>query len=114
MNQKGQAFMEFTLEYGWAILASIIVIAVLAIWFKPSSLLTANIDMNNAIQCSGEKLCENFANSNYSSFKDSLTGNNEMDIYCQKIINNYTTQQFTFHISDKNKLIAEKCQNATG
>jgi len=113
MDKKAQAMMEFTLQYGWAILGAVVLIAVLAIWFKPSLLLTGNIDMNNNIQCYGEKLCENFANSNYSSFKDSLTGNNEMDIYCQKIINNYTRQQFTFHISNKSKLLGEKCQNAT-
>ena len=41
MKNRGQAAMEFLMTYGWAILAAIIVIAVLAIYFKPSS-LTSN------------------------------------------------------------------------
>src|SRR3989344_4685658 len=38
MQKRGQAAMEFLMTYGWAILAAIIVIAVLAIYFRPSSL----------------------------------------------------------------------------
>lgn len=38
MERRGQAAMEFLMTYGWAILAAIIVIAVLAIYFRPSSL----------------------------------------------------------------------------
>ena len=36
MQKRGQAAMEFLMTYGWAILAAIIVIAVLAIYFRPS------------------------------------------------------------------------------
>ena len=39
-NKKGQAAMEFLMTYGWAILAAIVVIAVLAIYFRPSSLVS--------------------------------------------------------------------------
>lgn len=42
MKRKGQAAMEFLMTYGWAILAAIIVIAVLAIYFRPSSLQASN------------------------------------------------------------------------
>ncbi|MFH1803135.1 MAG: hypothetical protein ABH864_06850 [archaeon] len=38
MKTKGQAAMEFLMTYGWAILAAIIVIGVLAIYFRPSAL----------------------------------------------------------------------------
>jgi uncharacterized protein (UPF0333 family) len=38
MDKKGQAAMEFLMTYGWAILAAIIVIGVLAIYFRPSQL----------------------------------------------------------------------------
>ncbi len=38
MKKKGQAAMEFLMTYGWAILAAIIVIGVLAIYFRPSSI----------------------------------------------------------------------------
>ena len=38
MKKKGQAAMEFLMTYGWAILAAIIVIGVLAVYFRPSSL----------------------------------------------------------------------------
>jgi len=38
MNKKGQAAMEFLMTYGWAILAAIIVIGVLAVYFRPSTL----------------------------------------------------------------------------
>lgn len=41
MKTKGQAAMEFLMTYGWAILAAIIVIGVLAVYFRPSS-LTSN------------------------------------------------------------------------
>ena len=39
MNKKGQAAMEFLMTYGWAILAAVIVIAVLAYFgvFSPST-----------------------------------------------------------------------------
>jgi hypothetical protein len=37
---RGQAAMEFLLTYGWAILASIIVIGIVAIYFRPSSLVS--------------------------------------------------------------------------
>ena len=39
-NKKGQAAMEFLMTYGWAILAAIVVIAVLAIYFRPSTLVS--------------------------------------------------------------------------
>lgn len=39
MKKRGQAAMEFLMTYGWAILAAIIVIAVLAIYFRPSNLV---------------------------------------------------------------------------
>lgn len=39
-NKKGQAAMEFLMTYGWAILAAIVVIAVLAIYFRPSQLVS--------------------------------------------------------------------------
>jgi hypothetical protein len=38
MERRGQAAMEFMMTYGWAILAAIVVIGVLAIYFRPSSL----------------------------------------------------------------------------
>lgn len=37
-RKKGQAAMEFLMTYGWAILAAIIVIGVIAIYFRPGSL----------------------------------------------------------------------------
>ena len=42
MKRKGQAAMEFLMTYGWAILAAIVVIAVLAIYFRPSTLVSGN------------------------------------------------------------------------
>lgn len=41
-NRKGQAAMEFLMTYGWAILAAIVVIAVLAIYFRPSTLVSGS------------------------------------------------------------------------
>ena len=38
MRKRGQAAMEFLMTYGWAILAAIIVIGVLAVYFRPGSL----------------------------------------------------------------------------
>jgi uncharacterized protein (UPF0333 family) len=43
MKTKGQAAMEFLMTYGWAILAAIIVIGVLAIYFRPSALTSNNV-----------------------------------------------------------------------
>lgn len=45
-NRKGQAAMEFLMTYGWAILAAIIVIGVLAIYFRPGSLATTQPVVN--------------------------------------------------------------------
>ena len=41
MERKGQAAMEFLMTYGWAILAAIVVIAVLAIYFNPSQMVNS-------------------------------------------------------------------------
>jgi uncharacterized protein (UPF0333 family) len=46
MRKKGQAAMEFLMTYGWAILAAIIVIGVLAIYFRPSSLTQTQVTLN--------------------------------------------------------------------
>jgi len=43
MKTKGQAAMEFLMTYGWAILAAIIVIGVLAIYFRPSTLTSNSV-----------------------------------------------------------------------
>lgn len=40
MKKKGQAAMEFLMTYGWAILAAIIVIGVIAIYFRPGAVTT--------------------------------------------------------------------------
>ena len=42
MQKKAQAAMEFLMTYGWAILAAIVVIAVLAIYFRPSTLVSGS------------------------------------------------------------------------
>jgi len=44
--KKGQAAMEFLMTYGWAILAAIIVIAVIAIYFRPSGLVSNQVIVN--------------------------------------------------------------------
>lgn len=66
MERRGQAAMEFLMTYGWAILAAIVVIAVLAIYFRPSQLvsntavvsapfnvLSQQINNNDAANCAG-------------------------------------------------------------
>ncbi|MBU0894687.1 MAG: hypothetical protein KKF48_00285 [Nanoarchaeota archaeon] len=42
-EKRGQAAMEFLMTYGWAILAAIIVIAVIAIYFRPSTLVSNSV-----------------------------------------------------------------------
>lgn len=48
MNKKGQAAMEFLMTYGWAILAAIIAIGVLAYFgvFNPSNLASSTAALN--------------------------------------------------------------------
>ena len=38
MERRGQAALEFLMTYGWAILAAIVVIALLAIYIRPDSI----------------------------------------------------------------------------
>ena len=45
-EKRGQAAMEFLMTYGWAILAAIIVIAVIAIYFRPSTLVSNSVMVN--------------------------------------------------------------------
>ena len=45
-SKRSQAAMEFLMTYGWAILAAIIVIAVIAIYFRPSSLVQNTVVVN--------------------------------------------------------------------
>jgi len=40
MQKKGQAAMEFLMTYGWAILAAIVVIGILGVYFFSSDVLT--------------------------------------------------------------------------
>ena len=47
MKRKGQAAMEFLMTYGWAILAAIIVIGVLAIYFRPTGLTSGQSKINS-------------------------------------------------------------------
>ncbi len=48
MNRKGQAAMEFLMTYGWAILAAVIAIGVLAYFgvFSPGKYVTGNAVVN--------------------------------------------------------------------
>ncbi len=48
MNKKGQAAMEFLMTYGWAILAAVIAIGVLAYFgvFSPGKYITGNAIVN--------------------------------------------------------------------
>ena len=45
-SKRSQAAMELLMTYGWAILAAIIVIAVIAIYFRPSSLVQNTVVVN--------------------------------------------------------------------
>ena len=40
MQKKGQAAMEFLMTYGWAILAAIVVIGILGVYFFRSDMMT--------------------------------------------------------------------------
>jgi uncharacterized protein (UPF0333 family) len=53
MNRKGQAAMEFLMTYGWAILAAVIVIAVLASFgvFSPSKYVPQTCIMSAPFGC---------------------------------------------------------------
>jgi hypothetical protein len=53
MKTKGQAAVEFLMTYGWAILAAIIVIGVLAIYFRPSSLTQSQVILNAPLYANG-------------------------------------------------------------
>jgi hypothetical protein len=53
MKTKGQAAMEFLMTYGWAILAAIIVIGVLAVYFRPSSLTQNSVVVTAPLYGSG-------------------------------------------------------------
>ena len=48
MNKRGQAAMEFLMTYGWAILAAVIAIGVLAYFgvFSPGKYVTGNVVVN--------------------------------------------------------------------
>lgn len=46
MKKKGQAAMEFLMTYGWAILAAIIVIGILAVYFRPTGLTSGQSRLN--------------------------------------------------------------------
>jgi hypothetical protein len=57
-NKKGQAAMEFLMTYGWAILAAVIAIAVLAYFgvFSPSRLVPAACTVNAPLGCDEHKI----------------------------------------------------------
>ncbi len=61
MKTKGQAAMEFLMTYGWAILAAIIVIGVLAIYFRPSTLTTPTFVVTAPFYGVGSTLSSNQA-----------------------------------------------------
>src|SRR3989338_8455864 len=49
MRRKGQAAMEFLMTYGWAILAAIVVIGVLAIYLNPNRITPSATFINPPI-----------------------------------------------------------------
>ncbi|MDD5192464.1 MAG: hypothetical protein PHH54_01450 [Candidatus Nanoarchaeia archaeon] len=53
MNKKGQAAMEFLMTYGWAILAAVIAIGVLAYFgvFSPGKYISNSCVINNPLGC---------------------------------------------------------------
>ena len=56
VKKKGQAAMEFLMTYGWAILAAIIVIAVIAIYFRPGTLVQNSVIVNAPFYAVGTTL----------------------------------------------------------
>ncbi len=53
MNKKGQAAMEFLMTYGWAILAAVIVIGVLAYFsvFSPANYIPTSCVLSAPFGC---------------------------------------------------------------
>lgn len=59
MKTRGQAAMEFLMTYGWAILAAIIVIGVLAIYFRPGQLTSNQVVVTAPFYGSGVTIAAN-------------------------------------------------------
>lgn len=89
-TKKGQAVMEFLMTYGWAILAAIISIAVLAYFgfFNPGRYGSTDY------KCLSESLCEN-QGLEYSNYHE------DPYIWCkEKIENVYKLTQFEVNWED--------------
>lgn len=64
MNRKGQAAMEFLMTYGWAILAAIIAIGVLAYFgvFSPGKYVTDSTVVNPPFYANGQNAMQSSGN----------------------------------------------------
>ena len=87
MTKKGQAAMEFLMTYGWAILAAIIAIAVLAYFgvFNPGRYASE-------YKCLAEKFCEDY-DLEYSNYQT------DSNVWCKLKMGNKKYQIIQFEIN---------------
>ena len=86
MQKKGQAAMEFLMTYGWAILAAVIAIGVLAYFgvFSPGKYVTGNAVVNPPFYISAANAKE--SNGAYGGIQLALKNNGGEDYTIKSVI----------------------------
>jgi uncharacterized protein (UPF0333 family) len=94
MNKKGQAAMEFLMTYGWAILAAVIVIGVLAYFgvFSPGKYVTGNAVVNPPFYVSAANAKESHGTYGGVQLAIKNNGGEDYEVYSLSVSNcgNYT------------------------
>ncbi len=114
MNKKGQAAMEFLMTYGWAILAAVIAIGVLAYFgvFSPGKYITGNAIVNPPFYIDAANAKESYGS--YGGVQFSLKNNGGEDYELQRVnvtnCGSYTT--VTDIGTDERSTITVECTSA--
>jgi hypothetical protein len=106
-QKKAQQLMDIFMEYGWMLLAVIIIIGVIVYYLYASGHSPTSIyEYNN---CLGEHFCEDIGGYNLSSVNFDTSNL----IICKVSTNNYSTMDLKYYINDKSQLKQQysNCKN---
>jgi len=116
MNKRGQAAMEFLMTYGWAILAAVIAIGVLAYFgvFSPGKYVTGNVVVNPPFYISAANAKASYGTDGGVQLAIKNNGGEDYNIQSVAISNCGTYNTPIFANADNSTTIEVDCDAGTG
>ncbi|MDP2926089.1 MAG: hypothetical protein Q8N99_06965 [Nanoarchaeota archaeon] len=115
MNKRGQAAMEFLMTYGWAILAAVIAIGVLAYFgvFSPGKYVTGNVVVNPPFYISAANAKASYGLDGGVQLAIKNNGGEDYNIYSVSISNCGAYSTLTPAVADSTTTIEVDCDAGT-